>query len=160
MAFEKRPTQPVELVSIFDTAFILGFPEAIREKYVDTLDIRVLGNLEQMENKPTVFKCAPLKVKFEHMVYTDYPDAWGIFSNHVQDVRYCGDISFSWSHGVIDDDGRGLLAPRVVQDIANQISAIANKSGENFFFTPPVGALHYARRVQEKNAALQMSRAI
>jgi hypothetical protein len=158
MGLEKRPSDPVELVSIFDNSFILEFSEKQREEYMDTLDIAVLGNISQMEDKPVVFKALPLRVKYEHMAYSDYPDAWGIFQNHVIDVKYFDAVKLEWKHERIEDSCRDDIPPRVVQDIANQIAATANKSGENFFFTPPQGALLYARRVQTKSAARKMSK--
>lgn len=158
MGLEKRPSDPVKLVSLFDSAFILEFSEKQREEYIDTLDIKVLGNIDKMENKPVVFKALPLRVKYEHMAYSDYPDAWGIFQNHVQAVEYFDAVSLDWKHGRIEDGCRADISPRDVHSIADQISALANKSGENFFFTPPDGALRYARRLQSKNAARKLAK--
>ena len=149
----RRLTDSQQIVSLFDEAYVMQFSDEQRDRYTDTLDIKELGNIGEMENKPVIFTVKPLMVKYEHKAYCDFPDTWGIFRNHVQSVLYGDELGIEWINGKIDDACREYVSPRVVQDIANQITALSNKTGSDYFFTPPGAALHFARRLQTRNAA-------
>ncbi len=148
----KRITAVTKLVSQFDDAFILGFDTETRQKYLDTLDIEVLGDLTNLKEQPTIFVVSPLKAKYEYLINDSSVDPWSIFSTHVEGIQNCPDIKLQHKQGVLTHETQEDLPPRVIQDIAHMIISIANKSGSEVFFTQSVASLRYSQAVLTKDA--------
>jgi len=149
----KRITAVTKLVSQFDDAFILGFDEDIKQKYMDTLNIDELGDLKNLKEQPTIFVVSPLKAKYEYLINDSSIDPWAIFSTHVEALQNCPDIKLEHKQGVLTHETQELIPPRIVQDIAHMIVSLANKSGSEVFFTQSVASLRYSQAVKIKDAS-------
>lgn len=155
MGFKRRLTERVSLVSQFDDVFVSAFSEDKREKYRETLEVDVLGDMKDMEEKPAIFIVEPLKPKYEAVAHGQFQDIWAVFAGHVKDILH-SDIELEMDGEVVAAKHRAEIPMRIVHDIAGMIIALANKSGEDYFFTPSVAALHFDQRMTSKNAAKQM----
>ena len=152
MSIRQRLTSKVRLVSHFDDAFCKYVPEDLQEKYNQTLDIDVLGDLTRFKEQPSVVDCFPLLAKYEYLVNPPYTDYWGIFKYHVKAITGL-DFELKFDGEAIDETMRKKLPKDFVINIASLIETLASRSSEDCFFTPPAGYSGYKLACKKRLAA-------
>jgi hypothetical protein len=154
----KRLSTRYKLVSHYDPALTVEFDIEKRSKYTETLDIKELGDLNNIpvNRRPTIFVCEPLKAKYEYLAYTnDVPDYWAIFATHVVEIQDLDLQVERDANGFMADSVRDQLPPEVYHDIGNKILLMSNRGNAELFFSPPVGSSAYARAALAKHQAKQ-----
>jgi hypothetical protein len=145
MAIHQRLTAEFDLIYVHDEALISLPDDMVRQWIVKGRKIEDL-DLTKCQEKPTIFKCRPLKTDSEHladMVLSQASAAcWQVFKNHVKAAENCNDPHgkplLSWTDDrdpVLKDECRDVMPKDVVSDIA---AVIIGKSEESSaVFTVP-----------------------
>jgi hypothetical protein len=150
---KKRVTSTRRVVSHFDPALANIDSERLK-KYGETLDIKDLGDLSALPERPTVFEIAPLKSKYEYLAYSQTVDYWSIFSTHVVSIE--GIEMERTPDGDISPKERDTLPTDVVQNICSMIVSLATSTGAEGFFSLPGGFWAFISRTRARNAAEKM----
>jgi hypothetical protein len=164
---KRRITALTRLVSQFDDAFVLGFDEDQKQKYLDTLNIEELGSFKEIIDMPTIFNVKPLKSEYEYLIHGDNINPWLIFATHIESVEHFeledGERLEFDKQGILKDKHHNDFPSRVIQDIAHMIVSLANQSGSEVFFTQSVASLRYAQAVKNRavsKAAIENARMV
>lgn len=154
MVVRRRLTSDKRIVCHFDESLALIGNEKLK-RYVETLDIDVLGDIGAMEEPPTVFTVKPLTPEGEDLSFNMNADnVWRIFATHVKNVS---GWPIEFNEGVIDYKHREEFTPETVQNIASIIVELSNRGNSNVFFTPPVGAVRFWDATRKHHASQTMA---
>ncbi len=165
-----KPSSTIEVVSVHDTALHELPVEAVRE-YELSRDISVLGDLNKLATRPTVFTCKPLAQRFENLLDTLDADAvWHVFANHVTTATGLLDendkpikLPMEEVSGglVVGKEAREMLGREIVNEVAGVIIQRCNgRDGSELpFVVTSSGSWQHARIQSQTLHALRKARA-
>ena len=142
MAIKKRLTESFKLVYPYDPALLVFTDDEMMDYLNKGRDLSLL-NLDRCKEPPTIFKCKPLKPKYQYLLNNvkdgtlTFDQAWSVFRVHVEEVENFDGLE--WTEGVdpqIKDDCEKLIHTDCLMDVA---STIVRKAGDiDINFTVPV----------------------
>jgi len=126
---KRRLSKEFEVVSLADDA-LDALPEDAIEKYQLTRNLKDLP-LENCTEKPTRFKCWPIKPEYEYLMgEVDMGSLWEIFRNHVCDISNMELEGNPWEYGTrrcLKSDARNQFSPDTVLEVAGVIIQSASR---------------------------------
>lgn len=148
MAMTPRITAARDVVSVKDPALDKISDKAL-QLYVGSRNIEDLGDLSELTDKPTIFRCLPITTIWENSRLSfledkDANSAWLIFATHVESIKNFPDAPVpvreigrrDTQH--LPDDSRDLFGPELVIEISRVICEMPEK-GDISPFSPPDG---------------------
>lgn len=142
----KRLSESRKAISLYDPAFF-EIRAGLRERYINTRDFSVLGDLSKLPSLPTVFVHEPVKPEHTHLLDSDeLPVLLVLFRMYITAVENCEfDVRYETVNDLrrMTEDSANQFGSDVIREQGLLVQEFARSSTTPF--SPPVGYLDIER---------------